>query len=172
MTSWIDRGIDLNAIDISEEKKAIVKAFLEKCKMPVFRDRMREYVLDNEPKTESERMAALYDLPNKVLAWIDEYELKAKELKVILPNGYIFGCTDVFIEKFNDWHKSHVNITYDRITSIIQSSFYQTWHIRIILILDLLDTMFSITIDDAIRTAVMLNGEMEAEIKSKMNVCS
>lgn len=162
-----DYGIDNPAIRLKQE---IASLFLEKCKLPIFYNRLKEYVAQFEKyENEGECLALLYTIITKLYEWIDEYSNKALDYKVELSDGRTFyGIPKVFINKFNEWHEPHIQIVVHKIKDVLYNEFYNSWQLKLIVILDHIDTAFYLTIQDAEKSISTLNGELEKELKQKI----
>jgi hypothetical protein len=173
MQSYIERGIDLSVFKGSEEKKIITKAFFERCEIPVFRERLKDFVTSIEETSEDNKLTTLYTLPELLYQWVDECEQKALSIKIDFNDGScIYGIPKVFLDRFGKINRDHIQLTYDKIKSIMFSSFYRTWQIRTIVILELFDVMFSIKRDDVQKTMLSLNGELDSEINRLLGKCN
>jgi hypothetical protein len=49
------------------------------------------------------------------------------------------------------------------------NAFYATWQLKLIVILDHIDTAFYLTVKDAEKTIVSINGKVDKEIKEKVS---
>jgi hypothetical protein len=171
LQSYIERGIDLSVLPGSEEKKIIAKAFFERCEIPVFKDRLKEFITSIEDTAEENKLTTLYNLPELLYQWVDECEQKALSLKIDFDDACMYGIPKIFIDRFNKLNKDHIQFTYEKIKSIMFSSFYRTWQIRTIVILELFDVMFTIKKDDVTKAMMSLNGELDAEINKVLGRC-
>jgi len=170
LKKMIERGIDLTGSDISPEKEKLSKVFLEDCLSTVFYDRLQAWVQALEEKAETpgdceECMTEIYTISDKIYSWIEEYNQKARAIDIVLPDGnFLRGIPEIFIEKFDMWHEIHIETIIARIRQVLYSDFYVTWQLKLILILDHLDTVFILTEYDAKKTLSSLNGDLEDKI--------
>lgn len=149
-------------------KMFITQFFLQKCKVKVFHDRLRSYV----DKLVNTNGIDIMNFMNEIYLCIDEYESLARQHKIELPNKrIIYGVPENFILKFNEWHQPHVELLAAKVKDIIYNNFYQTWEIKVIVILEILDMSFELTYQDAKMTLLSINGEVEREIDEKIKAC-
>lgn len=170
LLKYIERGIHFNfEKDMNPLKIVIAKSFLEDCKVKVFYDNLRAFVVAIELlKTEEEKINMLSTIINRIYDWIEEYNKKAEDIRIDLPDGTcIYGIPSVFIKKFDDWHSQHVDATVLKIKQTFYSSFYTSWQLKLIMILDHIDTAFLLTVKDAEKTLLSLNGDLEEEIQKR-----
>jgi len=166
ISAMIEPGIMFKDMIMSPEKKIVIKTFIEECWVPLFRDKIKGFVDLLTSCSAEDCMRTLYTLPEKIYEGIEECYHSAKEVRISLPNGrFIIGVPPVFIERFKEWSKSHTYLLVKKVKGTIYSSFYRTWQMRMIVILDLFDTYFALTKEDLEATVVSLNGEMEKAIK-------
>ena len=172
MKSYMDRGIELGD-KFPVEKKLVTKAFLEKCKFAVFYKRLNEFITELESESDDgERNNLLFRLPDKIIEWIDEYNYKAMEVEIEFDaQTCVIGVPKCFITAFDEWHKPHVDATMRKIDQANTHSFYRTWQMRLIMILDAIDTAMLMTVEDSKKTLATLNGHLEQEIKEKISRC-
>jgi hypothetical protein len=167
---YIETGVDLQYEECnfcSEAKRDIGKAFLEQCKIPVFFKGLKEFVAQIELTcTEEDISTLLYDIPNHVYKWTAEYEAAAKDATITLPEGKILkGIPLAFLKSYEEWNTPHTNTMLTKIHTVLYSNFYKSPYLKLILILDLIDAFFLLTILDAKRTLANLNGDLDEEIK-------
>ncbi|MGD9678089.1 MAG: hypothetical protein AB7V16_06965 [Vulcanibacillus sp.] len=168
-TGGIDLDID-NKDPIINTKIQIARIFLEQCKMPIFYERLKEWVKGfDDCTTDAEALQRLYGVLEHLYAWIDEYSIKAESILVELEDGRTFrGIPQSFIDSFNEWHEPHVKIVVYKIKDILYNQFYATWQLKLIVILDHIDTAFYLTIKDAEKTIETINGKVEKQIQEKL----
>jgi len=166
-------GIDFNITDedtVKNVKVQIAKIFLEQCKMPIFYERMRDWVKEFDDITsEVDALEKLYKILERLYEWIDEYSKKAETVLVELDDGRTFrGIPQAFIDGFNEWHDPHVKIVVYKIKDILYNQFYNSWQLKLIVILDHIDTAFYLTVKDAEKTIETINGKVEKQIMEKL----
>jgi len=169
----IEGGVPLqlsNDNHVIRAKQEIAKIFIEECKLPVFYTRLKEFIHSFDViKDDSERLSHLYSIITYLYSWIEEYSIKAATCKVSLSDGRSFyGIPDSFIDKFNEWHNPHVDIVVKKIKDVLYSEFYGTWRLKLIVILDHIDTAFYLTVQDAEKTIETINGKVEKQIRDKL----
>lgn len=148
-------------------KMILMKAFLRECKLPVFHDRMVEFI--NE--LIASNGACLPIMNSLIWNGVIEYEQKARTLKVNLPDKrVIYGIPETLVAKFNEWHSPKVDMCARKIREVLSGQFYQSWQMKVIIILEILDLAFEMTKYDANMTLASLNGEIEEEIKLKLGL--
>ncbi len=171
----INGGVSLEVDDSIDEhiklKIEIAKIYLEQCKMPVFYERMKEWVEGfDDIDTNTEALHRLYKIQGLIYEWVEEYSKKAETLFVVLDDGRSFkGLPLSFVEAFNEWHDPHVAIVMHKIKDVLFNAFYATWQLKLIVILDHIDTAFYLTVKDAEKTIVSINGKVDKEIKEKVS---
>jgi len=144
-------------------KAEVAEAFLSKCKMKVFYEGLYGFVQEIEQcKTDYEANEQLYTVLDKVMFWISEYNTLASKTHVELSNGKVLkSIPEIFLTEFNKWHDSKVEIVAKKIRDTLYSEFYGSWQLKLIVILDHIDVAFYLTIIDAQKTILELNGTME-----------
>lgn len=144
-------------------KVAIATAFLTKCKMKIFYERLFDFVSNLSASTSNkEAFEQLHTVLDNIMLWVDAYNREAKSLTIQLPNGRTLkGVPQIFINEFNKWHDGHVSILLRKIRDVLYNNFYHSWQLKTILILDFIDIAFMQTILDAQQTLLSLNGEFE-----------
>jgi hypothetical protein len=55
-----------------------------------------------------------------------------------------------------------------KIKDVLFNAFYATWQLKLIVILDHIDTAFYLTVKDAEKTINTINGKVDKEIEEKM----
>jgi len=91
-----------------------------------------------------------------VLDIIKEYEDKARQEKI----------PDIFISRFNDWHSGRIEVIYKFLQDITEPSandFYQTNTTKFYSFLNLMTVIMDLTLLDAGKTIIHLNGELSKE---------
>lgn len=172
LTKNFSGGISLECKGDSESiknKVIVAKTFLEQCKLPIFHDRLKEFVDGFNNLSDGEAIIRLNTILDNIYKWIDEYSEKAEKVLVEFPDGRtIRGIPRTFIDKFNEWHDPHVKIVVYKIKDVLYSAFYNSWQLKLIVILDHIDTAFYLTIKDIETTIDSINGAVDKEIKEKL----
>lgn len=176
LKKFMERGVEFETAGMNPNKAKITAVFLEECMSKTFYERLRDWVCKLEEMGEDDRPSAsqycieeIYTISDKIYQWIDEYNQRARGLRIDLPDGRsISGVPEVFLRKFDSWHEVHVETILYKIRQILYSEFYLTWQLKLILILDHLDTVFMLTEYDARKTIADLNGDLDREIEAKI----
>jgi hypothetical protein len=175
LKKMMERGVEFEKGSANPNKIRITEVFLEDCLSFVFYTRLKDWVQRLEemslgPSRDVDYcLEELYTVSDKIYKWIDEYNQKARELRIDLPDGrYISGVPENFIRKFDTWHEVHIETILSKIRQILYSEFYGTWQLKLILILDHLDTVFLLTEYDARKALAGLNGDLDKEIEQKV----
>ena len=146
MHYWINVEID-NLPITNELKKRVVIKFL-KIKFSIFEKNFLNFIANINTTDDP-------DLEKIFLDSIMECEETA--IHKYIP--------ELFIEKFRQWHSSHISITFEAIRSINESTFYDSSYEKVAATLDILLFTFRLTIVDAEKTINELNGELEKVLK-------
>lgn len=146
MRYWLNVEIDLLPITNPIKKRVVIK-FL-KIMFLTFEKNLINYITNME-KFDSKVLEKLY------LDSIVEYEEAAIHKFIPL----------VFVCKFREWHSTHVEIAFEAIRSIGESTFYDSSYEKAAATLDILLFVFRLTIVDAEKTINDLNGELELLLK-------
>ena len=56
----------------------------------------------------------------------------------------------------------------NKIKSVLYSSFYRTWQLKLIMILDVMDTVFSLVTHELVKAINTLDGEVDKQIEEKI----
>jgi len=88
---------------------------------------------------------------------VAEYERKA--LKAGIP--------EMFLTKFNNWHRIHANTLIESISYTLKSNLYSTLQDKYLSIFDNILNAFSMTVQDAEKTMNEFNGELERYLDDK-----
>lgn len=172
----IEHGIDLFidpsiydsgvAKEVIETKLYITKKFLEECLIPSFFENCKNFIKElQQQDTDEKKLIYLSTITEKIFLWENDYNQKARHLKIHLPiEKILIGIPPIYLKKFNTWHKPHINIILNKIQSILTSNFYETWDLKIISILDSLDMIYRLMLEDARQTILFINGELDREL--------
>jgi len=147
-----DRSVDSIGITNKLKKEMAIK-FL-KTKIKVFRNDFSDFI--NQKNYDNLYPEHLY--AEIVLIFekcISRYEREVRE----------DGVPEIFIEKFNEWHKSRVDSTLYGIKLFLQSSIATSNHSKLYNVLNMIQIAFMQTVEDAEYTLNSLNGELEKELK-------
>jgi hypothetical protein len=145
------------------DKCAVNTAFLG-LKFSVFREGMRRFF----STLEANKGDGIGRLPETINELILEYEHKAEYVEIKLPNGSrIYGVPESYLGKFAAWHAPHTRLVMDGINSVLADRIYPDWWARSAACLEYLYMSFSLTMEDAERTLVALNGDLDLEIAKK-----
>jgi hypothetical protein len=174
LQTMIFPGITFDAkyeVDTTKKIKIeIAKKFISECKCVVFQKRLLEYIESFKGKTDQEGLTLISNIVQNIGEWVEEYESMAKSLPITLSDGRsIIGVPLCFISKFTAWHAPHVDMVVYKVKDIVRNNFYETWQIKLILILDVIDSAFYLTKRDAEKTIDSLNGGLDSEISLKLN---
>lgn len=126
------------------KKEELIKKFLI-IKFDVFSTGMRESA--SCPDKES----SLHNLENKIIDLIRFCETRAA----------IEGVPDIFIQKFKHWHIPRNAFILHNVSDICKTD-YLTCDEKLNIILNIMITIFDLTLIDAVKTAKSLNGELDA----------
>lgn len=175
---FMNRGFEFGSAEDQQEKLYITHIFLEECMSVVFYEKLLTWIQSIEDaratgknglEREDHCMRLTRGITDDIYLWIVEYNEKAKSIKIELPGGQtIYGIPEVFINKFDMWHQVHIETVIEKIRDVVYSDFYKTWQLKLLMILDHLDSVFLMTYQDARRTIAGLNGELEQEIEDKI----
>lgn len=175
LKNYIERGVDLSkdvTKSCSVEKLKVNRVFLD-IKFHVVYEGLKSWVeamerFNDESDPEDIRKE-LFGVIDRIYGWIDAYNHKAKITPIYFTgNKYLDGVPDLYISKFDEWHKSHIDTILSQINQVIYGDFYPSWRLRVIIILEHLETSLKMTKGDAERTLSGLNGELEVCIKSNL----
>jgi hypothetical protein len=155
---------------IIKTKVEVATAFIQQCKLPIFYSRLRDWVAEfNLVTSGKEGLTKLYSLASNLYKWVEEYSIKANDLKIELSDGRIFfGVPPSFINKFNELEEPLLKMILHKVHDVIYNNFYSSWQLKLIVILDHLDTWVYLMVKDAERTIETLNGHLERDIKAKL----
>lgn len=131
-------------IENSKKKKMII-TFL-KIKFETWYDAYYADIINNSNKFNRRE-----DRVPLCLYCVKQYEEKIREK----------GIPEIFIRKFSEWHKHHVDIAVDGIENIWQNDFYSSIEEKKAAELDLLLAAFAYTIVDVQKTLNDFNGELD-----------
>lgn len=149
--------------DSFTDKCAVNAAFLS-LKFGVFREGMRRFF----SALEQNNGDGIGHLPEIINEMIKEYEHKAEYVEIKLPGGVkICGVPESYLGKFAVWHAPHTRLVMDGINSVLADRIYPDWWARSAACLEYLYMSFSLTMEDAERTLVALNGDLDLEIAKK-----
>jgi hypothetical protein len=153
--------------ELQDIKNKAFSYFLFDCKTKVFNDMIEEFVDDCLCQFGNRQIVA--SIIKRTMNAIIEYEDRARKAQVILDKDRILlGIPEVMITRFNTWHQNHVNITLDKLETIIESQFYPSWQLKLICILDTFETIFSVTFEYAEYSLMELNGELDENLKKNI----
>jgi len=138
----------------------IQKDGVDKCKTELFRDmlKVKFTIWEREVKN------MVNNIVNK--------QFKITNLEKVVIDNLIYvvtsyedewrkmGVPEIVIEKFNKWHKPHVDLIFETIKSIIAGKIYNDKILLLNAILDLYLAMIVMTMADAEETLKRLNGEL------------
>lgn len=147
MNYW--RKIQINSLEIeSPAKKKVMILFLN-IKFDTFEKVMCKFV------NSSDCLNNLFEIEGIVIDAIKEYEAEARR----------HGVPEVFLTKFNEWHKDTIDDTVNLLRTILESGSHTDNFSKLIAILDILTFAFRKTIIHAEQTLNGLNGHLEAALK-------
>lgn len=170
-----ERGIDiekfrldsLESKDIIEIKLYLTRIFFQSIYAPIFSENLKIFVY-NFLKLEdsSGRMDFIFTIPDAIYTIFSLIYNKARNFKIFLPNDIVLSSfPSIYLEKFNYWNSSHIDMIIGKIQEILQSNFYKTAEFKLILILDIIDVVVRLSLDDAHKTIAFMNGELNKEIE-------
>ena len=170
-----ERGIDIEKFrldsseskDIIEIKLYLTRIFFQSIYAPIFSENLKIFVY-NFLKLEdsSGRMDFIFTIPDVIYTIFSLIYDKARNFKIFLPNDIVLpGFPSIYLEKFNYWNSSHIDMIIGKIQEILQSNFYKTVEFKLILILDIIDVVIRLSLDDAHKTIAFMNGELNKEIE-------
>lgn len=152
----------------SDEKLMIHEVFIRECKCQVFYDELKKFI--DEIQISRDPNNFLYSITDKIYEWIQEYNDKARGIKIIFNSGkIIYGVPEIYIRKFDQWHDAHIGAVLQKIRGVLHSDFYKSWKLRLFVILEHLDMAFILTFQDAEKTLGELNGELDRAITERIN---
>jgi hypothetical protein len=171
LKSSIERSIDFPDIDNDEYKRKIYisKIFIQECRSPILYSVFKDFITALEAiKNEEEKINFLFSIPDKLYEAIDEYCEEAYKKELIFNNICIIGIPRCFVEKYRQFTQPHVDLLANKIKSVLYSSFYRTWQLKLIMILDVMDTVFSLVTHELVKAINTLDGEVDKQIEEKI----
>lgn len=155
---------------IIKTKVEVATAFIQQCKLPIFYSRLRDWVAEfNSITSGRDGLTKLYSLASNLYKWVEEYSIKANDLRIELSDGRVFfGVPNSFVSKFNEFEEPLLKMILHKIHDVIYNNFYTSWQLKLIVILDHLDTWVYLMVKDAESTIETLNGHLERDIKAKL----
>lgn len=155
------------ANEMTEIKNKAFSYFLFQCKTKIFYDMIRDYV-DQVLRYRGQR-EVLVSIVKRTKTAINDYEDMARRAQIDLGNDQILlGVPDLMIDKFREWHQLHVDLLLERVDDILVSTFYASWQMKLISILDEYETIFSVTFDYAKESLIDLNGDLDAALEKNI----
>ena len=155
--------------DDYKRKVYLARVFIEECRSPAFFKYMKEIVDTVDTKiSEEDKMSVLFTLPDMVYKAIDEYMSNAVRKELVFNNICIIGIPTCFLKRYKEWNAPHVELAISKIRKILYSSFYHTWQMKLIMCLDIIDTILSMVESELVSTINSLNGEVAIEINKKI----
>jgi hypothetical protein len=167
----IERSIDFPNINNEEYKRKVYlgKVFIQECRSPILYSTFKSFIDTLEAtKNDAEKLNFMFTLPDVLYGAIDAYSEAAYKKELIFNNICIVGIPICFVDKYKQFTRPHVDMLVNKIKNILYSSFYRTWQLKLIMILDVLDTVFSLVTHELINTINTLNGEVDKEIDRKI----
>lgn len=153
--------------EMADIKNKAFSYFLFECKTRIFRDMIEEFV--NDCLCTFGKREILSSIIQRTSRAIHNYEAAARKAQVEIDKDRILlNIPDIMIDKFNEWHQTHVDITLNKLESIVESQFYPTWQLKLISILDTFETIFAVTFDYAEYSLSTLNGELDDALKKNI----
>ena len=162
--------LDFEKEDVMPKDKVfVVREFLNNCVLGTLYKNLKNFVTELESMKEDEKLQFLYSIQEKLFTWNDDIMEMAEELKITFPNGVcIHGVPICFLKQYASWYDKHFYVAFEKIRSTLFSSFYRTWQMRTIIMLDILDLLMLTCVEDARNSILMINGQFEKEIKEKV----
>ena len=167
----MERGIDFPYINNEEYKRKIYlgKVFIQECRSPTLYYTFKDFI-DNLEKiaNDTEKVKFMFSFPDALYDAIDKYCEIAYNKELIINNISIKGIPVCFVNKYKQFTQPHVDLLANKIKSVLYSSFYRTWQLKLIMILDVMDTVFSLVTHELLTTINTLNGEVDRELEEKI----
>jgi uncharacterized coiled-coil protein SlyX len=167
----IERSIDFPNINNEEYKRKVYlgKIFIQECRSPILCSTFKDFINTLEAiKNDTEKINFMFTLPDVLYSAIDAYSEAAFKKELIFNNICVVGIPVCFVDKYKQFTRPHVDLLVNKIKSVLYSSFYRTWQLKLIMILDVMDTVFSLVTHELINTINTLNGEVDKEIDRKI----
>lgn len=151
ITCNIKQGIDITNTSLTKNNNYILKSFIENCVLSTYLKELQDFTtkIESEDLEEDAKISLLYSLPKEVYLWQDKLIERAKGYKVHLPDGTtLYGIPEDVISRYIMWSAKYMTFMFNKIKSIIFSSFYTSTKLRMIVILDLYSTVFTLMLMD------------------------
>jgi hypothetical protein len=170
--SIIEQGISVLPLDSNSDVVKVTRVFIEDCVLNTYRKELHDFVskLVSEVQEDS-KLESLYNLPKLVYQWQDKYMEYSKTIRILLKDGYVlYGVPDSLIKNYQQWSSDYISFLFDKIKSIIFSSFYTTWQLRMIVVMDLYSTIFSLILRDINKAFENITLELNSDIIEKKSI--
>jgi hypothetical protein len=151
----------------SEVKAQVITSFITTYSS-VLLDKMSEWVkvvVETEGQRLSEISSVKMEISTRYLeqAAISNVLIKYKNRKLVLK-----GIPQIFIDKFQIYHKPQILILIDQINDIVTDVFHPSWQSKLIAILDVFESIYRCNFIGLNNTIKDLNGELDKFLEAEM----
>jgi hypothetical protein len=161
----IHNGVDIRSK--SEIKTQVIASFITTYSMVLF-EKMGEWV-DGVVKSEGKRLS---DISSVKMAITTRYIEQAATFNVLInyknKKLVLKGVPQIFIDKFQSYHKPQILILVDQVNDIVTDVFHPSWQSKLIAILDVFESIYRCNFIGLNNTIKDLNGELDKYLESEM----
>jgi hypothetical protein len=154
-----------------ELKRVFAGKYLRSCLFKVLGEYIKTWV-DNicasveKSNKRNEDPACFFDIAQFLTKYKDAAYREGRSLEFTFKGEQFHGIPAVFMEKFNSWGDENMTRIYSIISDILYSA-QNTWFSKAIEMLDTFELIFIILSNEMDGTLMIINGELEAELKRR-----
>lgn len=150
----------IRGLDDGSNKAAVAVAFLRDCKFASVYKHMRKFSANIE-KSEGEQLKNFPIVLNHIM---QDYAELAKTVEFRIGTRVLCGVPTSWNRKFDKWHNPHIDLLLKSIREILNDEYYYDWWTTATAAFDLLYVVLQLTLEDAYKALLEINGELDREI--------
>jgi hypothetical protein len=161
----IHNGVDIRSK--SEIKTQVISSFITTYSTVLF-EKMGDWVdtvVKSEGKQLSDISSVKMDITTRYIeqAATSNVLINYKNKKLVLK-----GVPQIFIDKFQSYHKPQILILVDQVNDIVTDVFHPSWQSKLIAILDVFESIYRCNFIGLNNTIKDLNGELDRFLESEI----